>query len=720
MRSSRFPLWNPHAFGGAPFLGNFQSALLSPFTALTYALPIQTALGLEPVLKVATAGLSMYWLLRILTLEPLAATAGALAFMFNGFIIVWLGWSLTNVAIWLPLLVGLTERLRESGAWRYAGWLALVVGIQFLGGHPETSFFIVVLTACYALSLARGRPATRRFMTQFMVAGVIGGLMAAVQILPFFHYLGRSSVFFYRRQSKFVGSLPARAFIALLIPNYFGSPASGNFWGFGNYNMICGSVGVLPWILAPCALLGDWHRRETKFFLGTAFFFGLVIYNARPFPWLLSEMPGFSLAANLSLMLLLCFSLAVLCGLGMQILIRPPDGLLRVATGVKLLCLLLLILVAGNLIADAKTILQQHLTVYVAVQSGAFVLLLIAGTLVSVYALRRGACGVKLGISLLTIEFLSILPFTPSYNPIIKTSEFYPITPSLKYLQRDRSLFRVLLPVPNVGAVYGLSDIAGYDGMSSRLLEQLVDATGSVGALGNGPLRFTDALTSQVTDLVNLKYVLLPPGVPSLGLKFQLVYDGPDGRIYQNRNVFARAFLVRRARVCLDDTSALALIRSGKIDLRREVIIAGCPEAISGRGLSVSGESFSGTVKVEHYGAQRITLHGDVPSPAFLVLTDSYDSEWRVWVDGHEVPLLRADYAFRAVALGPGSHKVEFLYDPFTVILGLVLSIIALLAIVILISLGTGSRVGISTVRMLLYQFCRKHDDKIVGESQGR
>jgi hypothetical protein len=57
-------------------------------------------------------------------------------------------------------------------------------------------------------------------------------------------------------------------------------------------------------------------------------------------------------------------------------------------------------------------------------------------------------------------------------------------------------------------------------------------------------------------------------------------------------------------------------------------------------------------------------------------------------VDGHEVSLLRADFAFRAVALGPGSHKIKFLYRPFTVILGLVLSSLALLGAVALVSLG--------------------------------
>lgn len=408
---------------------------------------------------------------------------------------------------------------------------------------------------------------------------------------------------------------------------------------------------------------------------------GLAVYDVPAFPWLLSTLPAFSLAANQRLIVLLTFSLAVLCGIGMDILInQPADGRLRIITGIKVLFLLLVLTVTAYLVADTSTILQQHLAVYVAAQSGAFVLLLVSGTWATIYALRRGTCTTTLGISLLTIELLSVLPFAPSYNPIIRTREFYPIPSALKFLQRDRSLFRVLLPIPNVGAVYSLSDIVGYDAMTPRQLEQLVGA-GSVGSMGVAALRFTHALSSQLTDLVNLKYVLQPPAAPSPAPKFQLIYDGPDGRIYQNRNVFPRAFLVSRARTCLDDTSALALIRSGKVDLRREVIIAGCPQV-------TAGDSVSGNLYVEHYGSQRITVHADVHSPGFLVLTDSYDRGWRVWVDGHQVPLLRADYAFRAVALDPGSHKVKFLYYPFTFIAGLALSVIALLGAVALITLG--------------------------------
>lgn len=690
IRSERFPLWNPHAFAGAPLLGNAQSAFLFPFTALAYVLPAHTALGVEAILKIMTAGLSMYWMLRVLALQPLAATAGAVAFMFDGFFIVWLGWPQTNVGIWLPLLVGQTERLRQTGAWRHAGWLALVTGVQFLGGHPETSFHILFATGCYALYRLRG-PAAKHFLVQFGTAGVLGALLAAVQLLPLFAYLSQSSDLFYRKQGIYISAQPLRAAIVVLIPNYFGNPASRNFWGPGNYNEISGSVGLLPWILAPCALFGGWTRKGTKLFLGLALFAGAAAYSVRPMPRVLSMLPGFSMAANGRLLLVLAFSMAALCGIGMEILITPPPKTQsRIIFGVKVFSLLMLAVSVAYLIEDHEEILKEGLTIFIAFQWGAFFLLLIAGTLVTIYALRRGACNRTLGSCLLAVELLSLLPFAPSYNPVINTKQFYPLTPALEQLRRDHSLFRVLLPIPNVGAVYGLSDIQGYDALTPRHVEQLADTTDSVGVYGNGGLRFTDDLDSQITDLVNLKYLLLPPGAPSPGPKFRLVYDGPDGRVYQNTKVFPRAFLVPHARTCLSDATALDLIRGGNINLQDEVVIAGCPHIASGWPLHA-------TPVVEHYGPERVVVHADVQSPAFLVLTDTYDAGWRVWVDGREASLLRADYAFRAVALGPGSHTVKFRYRPPMFRLGLVLSIIALLGTIRLVSLDGTDKIPADT-----------------------
>jgi hypothetical protein len=51
----------------------------------------------------------------------------------------------------------------------------------------------------------------------------------------------------------------------------------------------------------------------------------------------------------------------------------------------------------------------------------------------------------------------------------------------------------------------------------------------------------------------------------------------------------------------------------------------------------------------------------------YLLLLDSYTSDWRVMVDGRPATLLRANGLFRAVHLAPGAHTVGFAYRPAAV-----------------------------------------------------
>jgi len=108
IRAGRFPLWNPHVFGGAPFFANPQTALLFPLTALAYVLPPALALTLMSVLKLSVAGVGMYWFLRRLDVASLAALVGAVAFEFNALLVTWLQWSNTSPVVLLPLLFGVT------------------------------------------------------------------------------------------------------------------------------------------------------------------------------------------------------------------------------------------------------------------------------------------------------------------------------------------------------------------------------------------------------------------------------------------------------------------------------------------------------------------------------------------------------------------------------------------------------------------------------------
>ena len=65
----------------------------------------------------------------------------------------------------------------------------------------------------------------------------------------------------------------------------------------------------------------------------------------------------------------------------------------------------------------------------------------------------------------------------------------------------------------------------------------------------------------------------------------------------------------------------------------------------------------------------------------WVVLLDNWYPGWEAWVDGgngpRRVPVLRANYAFRAVALPPGNHQIHFRYRPPSFRIGLWLSIAA-------------------------------------------
>jgi hypothetical protein len=81
----------------------------------------------------------------------------------------------------------------------------------------------------------------------------------------------------------------------------------------------------------------------------------------------------------------------------------------------------------------------------------------------------------------------------------------------------------------------------------------------------------------------------------------------------------------------------------------------------------------------------RVVITATADAPAWLVLTDTWFPGWRARVDGVEAPVLRADYAFRAVSLPPGRHEVEFTFRPRGLTVGVVITLAAAAIIAVLL-----------------------------------
>jgi uncharacterized membrane protein YfhO len=76
--------------------------------------------------------------------------------------------------------------------------------------------------------------------------------------------------------------------------------------------------------------------------------------------------------------------------------------------------------------------------------------------------------------------------------------------------------------------------------------------------------------------------------------------------------------------------------------------------------------------------AEHITAEVEASAPAMVVLSQAYYHLWHAYVDDKPVPLLRANYAFQAIEVPAGRHKVRLDYEDKGFQLGVVISIASL------------------------------------------
>ena len=364
-RAGRLPLWNPYVYGGTPFIANDQSAVFYPINLLLSWLPTPLIPGWSACLRLFIAALGMYALLRVWRKSVTASLVAGLTFALGSFTIPLLGHPHTNVGVWLPWMVLAADQIIFSARpWRWVGLGGLVIGVQFLGGHAETSFFALMVWGVYGLvALWRARvpspSQSARFaqsadritsvephcknghflfktsLTKFgllALSFVLGTALAAVQLAPFLELLPQSNYFLHRSQVAQTQPLiytgfwrNSAMFITILLPNFFGNPITDTWWigtGFGNYTGVL-YMGILPLFMAG---LGAWRQRRdwrVAFFALLGLFWLGVLGRWPIIDWIrrlpLLNVTSFSLVVY-------CFSVAVLAGWGFDLLWRDEDS----------------------------------------------------------------------------------------------------------------------------------------------------------------------------------------------------------------------------------------------------------------------------------------------------------------------------------------------------------------------------------------------------------
>jgi hypothetical protein len=659
------PLWNPETGCGMPLLANNQSAVLAPTQALRFLWDSPRARTVGLLLKVVLAGVGMFLLLDRWRLSPQAAALGAAAWANSAVITLWLLYPLAETAAWFPwLLLGLSRVLGVGGPPDRlgVGVVALAGAALLLAGHLPTAVQLLVAALAGTAVLLFFRPEARRRLPAAAAALAVAVLLAAPQLLPTAGYAVRSHALSVRGEGVPSGAqhLPVESAWSWLVPRGFGSPERDGYRGPVNFNEATASVGIAPLFLALLALVLAPGRRE-KALAATVAVTAAAAYGVPPLPWLLAHVPLVRLAAGQRWLIVAQWGVAALAAAGITRLGQVPRRrLLLAAAGVGAALLLLASLHPALRTAGEGT--GSVLAVRAVLVSAGEVLVAVCAVAVAAFGLTRLAAAALLG---LTVG--AGLALAWGFNPVIPPAAIPGPTEQTRLVNRVREGGRVL-PVgwvlrPNTGILAGLPTVTGVDDLVSERYSRFVKWA-DLDALD--AMRPLDVRSTVLIRRTAATVVVADRPIAGAGLEPVPELQGPSLWAARVAGAHGLAAWYPAALPAAGPDEAFALLSGGRlVDDNTVTVERGAPLPAT--------PALAQRLTPVRDGPNRVTVEVNRSRAGILVLREQADPGWQVRVDGLPGTAVTADGMFLGVALGPGPHRVEFVYRPLEWRLGLAL-----------------------------------------------
>ncbi len=680
IKEGHLPLWNSYSFSGYPLLANFQSAVFYPLNFVLFVLPFQYGWTALIMSQLFLAFVFMYLYLSNLKLSKTASFIGAIAFSFSGFSVAWLEWgNIVSTGLWLPLvLLSIDKILRvmnhESRIMNkklliWFGILLFTSISSFLAGHLQTFFYLSIVSLAYLIFRWFENGKNLRILLLFVITFFVFVFLTAIQWIPTLQFVLSSARELDQVSTSIEGwFVPWQNLVQFIAPDFFGNPATLNYWGIWNYGEFIGYVGIFPLILALGALFIKKDKRVL--FFGLTLLVGLVF----SFPNFISkipfyfEIPFISTTQPTRLIYIVDFSLAVLAAMGFDYFVKNKKRILIPGLFVGIvLCLLWLFVFFNSYLSELLKLSPENLSV--TLNNLKLPSLLFTATFGLIILNIFGATVIKnkkypqvITILIILVFLFDVFRFAGKYTVFSKSEYLYPTTKALDYLKKDNDLFRVMeadsriLP-PNFTNYYKIQSVDGYDPLYLRRYAELVAAVGRGKPDIRPPFGFNRIITPQnysedVLNIFNVKYLLAL--VELENDRFEKVFEEGETKIYQNNNFIERAFFVDRTQGANNKQTAIEKIFENKTDLSNVAVVEGKTYEKFNREWS------RGKVEVVSYNPNKIIMKVENQGKGFLVLSDSYYPTWKASIDGVPVEILITNYNFRGIVVPGGSKEVIF------------------------------------------------------------
>ena len=749
LRNFQLPFWNPYAFSGHPHLADFQTAVFYPLNIFGFFLDQLAMWHLLRLTPAILASFFTFLFLNNLKLSRLASFFGAMTFGFSPFILTW-GEEVMmspHSIVWLPLILWASDRYLALAAAHPRGgvkgktrlhpggvFLAIIAfssAFSLLGGYIQTSIYMFIFAFAYlifrvwqnsarvSVKHPRGELALHLRILGSITAGIA---IAAVQILPSAElYFNSARAQVALRETLFQFLLPIESLLSLLAPDFFGHPATHNFFrgGLAQYYEGILFVGVAPLVFALWAVFFKNGDRLVKF-LAIAAVISLSTAFDLPTSRLLLSVPIPFLSTSIANRVLFvpAFCLAILAAVGFEAWLKDKArGIFKViwVLGAVYLLIILYLLGVGlfglpyferisNVTAsDNALITLRNLAIPLIIFAATSALILAAGRLLRF----------KLWTALLilVLAFAHIFYFAGKYFSFSEKELVFPQNPILQFIKENQGYFRSWgvgksFLENNFASLYQLFWPEGYDSLNNRSYGEFtywmqngkVEPYTFRADAGLGRVPTVEALANPnrriLLDMVGVKYLIVKQedfGEVE-GYNFKKVKTSGEYGVFENQQVLPRVFLASHYEgppPYYDQNlteGEIAKIRRPKIieklisadfDWRNAIVLE--------KPSSLSPQFGDANAEIVSYKPQEVIIKTRSDQPKLLFLSDNYYPGWKAQVDGDVTEILRANYTFRAVPLVPGEHLVRFYYDSDVFKIGLVITGISLLTLLYLV-----------------------------------
>lgn len=721
-----YPLWNPYIFCGMP---SFSSLSYNPYIypvgmAFKVLWPLMRLPMMWLLIYYLAGGLSLFLLLRKMPLPSAAAAFGATAFMFTPNLVAVGAFghgSQLMASMYVPIIFLMTHRLLNKGGAVYAAGLALLFGLQLLRGHVQISYYTAIMIGIMTIYWTlrnfpkRGLKGSARPLGLAALAVVLALGLASVLYIPVHNYTDLSI----RSAGEHGGldiskagmwSLSPKEMSTFLFPAMLGFGGK-TYWGtmpFTDYPN--GYMGILTLLLALYAVF-KLRRNPTVVLLAVLAVVALLMSFGRHLGPLYEMahrwLPFFNkFRVPVMVIVLLQFAVACLAGYGVSLIFKNATGDgKRTSGGVSRNTMLwamgavgaaiVLFFAAGSGLREAYTALVEgargdafariagpaafeslRLDVLVAgivVLAGMALILGFRMRIISYGILAMGFICLCC-LDLWRVDYRLMEPNIFEQGSALKTIEEDPVA---IFLAEDEDFFRVYplgrMFQDNTLNAHKVASVGGYHAAKPKLWDEWANAHTDEELWRSTGLRSlpvgrdqrlpAGAMMTSVRRMLGVKYVIAEAELQA-GSGLQPVFRerapgdprGPGRTVYETTDWLPKAF-------CVDQ---IRRVDTGR-DALREILTASFdPEAYAIVEDEVRpAPAVAGSTTVASYGVNHVDVDVISQGPTFLVVGDLYMEGWKAYVDGENVPLHKANYLIRGVAVPAGSHRVRLEYfDP--------------------------------------------------------